>query len=456
MTPKTALGKLILINLLLTFAGVEALSLAAYAVRSDQLFYLDGERHPSMTFGLHQDAHQNVEAKPSGQQDIVQRLQPFFGYVLRPGAYAQVQDLGVRVNNYGFFAQADYPYRPENPDSRFVIGVFGGSVASDLATFGVLSHARGQEGLVSALRRIDALADKEIVILNFANGGYKQPQQLLILSYFLSLGQPLDLVLNIDGFNEVALSNLNPDYGYNVAMPSGEHMAPMVGLAAGDTVLELAAVRLRLARERLNDRIKAMNRSWLASAYTVREVLLRLPAARFDAAVGAYQEALRGAPARDKSAALFHFPPPDGPGEQTVKLGVVRDQWVRSSLLMRQMAEDAGALHLHVLQPNQYFDTERVFTAVELRDFVSPQQRYAQGVQLGYPLLVAAASTLEQQGVHFLDATRVFDDEPATVYRDDCCHYNDLGQMLLAEFIARTVEEQLAGQTAGGVGVEAL
>jgi hypothetical protein len=39
--------------------------------------------------------------------------------------------------------------------------------------------------------------------------GWKQPQQPLALSYFLSLGAKYDVVMNLDGFNELALPFLN-------------------------------------------------------------------------------------------------------------------------------------------------------------------------------------------------------------------------------------------------------
>lgn len=447
MTRTTSLAALILINIALTLVGVEAVSLAAYWVRYERLFYSDAERHPRMTFGLQQGG----EGSAPKQRDVTERLQPFFGYVLRPKAYVHAEDLGLAVNNYGFFAQADYPYVPQEARDEFVIGVFGGSVASGVATFGVLNDARRIDGLVSALHRVDALSDKRIKILNFANGGYKQPQQLLILSYFLSLGQHFDLVLNIDGFNEVALSNRNPDFGYDTAMPSAEHLAPLVGLAARDTVLELAAVELRLARERLNARIDTMNDSWLATAYTVREILLRMSAREFHAAIANYEEAQRTAPERDKASTLFSLPPPDATLVPEDALRQVSDQWVRSSVLMHQLCEDAGVQYLHILQPNQYYLTDRVFTEVETRDFISPNQGYAPGVELGYPLLLYAESRLRQHGVAFFDATRVFDNEPETTYADDCCHYNELGQRGLAAFIAQAVAESLSAEKGGGI-----
>ena len=83
--------------------------------------------------------------------------------------------------------------RPRSEGQRLV-GVFGGSFAA-----GVCRHGRKTfENLLSE-------PGKRAVILCFAVAGYKQPQQLMMLTYFLSLGGVLDVVINIDGFNEVAL-----------------------------------------------------------------------------------------------------------------------------------------------------------------------------------------------------------------------------------------------------------
>ena len=42
-------------------------------------------------------------------------------------------------------------------------------------------------------------------LLCVAAGGYKQPQQFLALAYLLAQGTYFDLVINVDGFNELAL-----------------------------------------------------------------------------------------------------------------------------------------------------------------------------------------------------------------------------------------------------------
>ena len=46
------------------------------------------------------------------------------------------------------------------------------------------------------------------------------------------LGGEFDVVINIDGFNELALANLNEERGLDAAMPSGQHIVPLSELAA--------------------------------------------------------------------------------------------------------------------------------------------------------------------------------------------------------------------------------
>ena len=81
---------------------------------------------------------------------------------------------------------------------KIVIGIFGGSFA-----IGTSHLARSV--LLEQIKRIPRFRDKECVVHTIALPGYKQPQQLIALSYFLSLGAHFDIVINLDGFNEVAL-----------------------------------------------------------------------------------------------------------------------------------------------------------------------------------------------------------------------------------------------------------
>jgi hypothetical protein len=57
--------------------------------------------------------------------------------------------------------------------------------------------------------------------------------------------------------------------------------------------------------------------------------------------------------------------------------------------------------------------------------------------------LIRASAALKAR-THFVDATGVFDREPAPVYEDDCCHYTRLGNERLAELIASEIVNHAA------------
>jgi len=115
------------------------------------------------------------------------KVHPYFGYVYLPDRGAELH--GFYVNNHAFAQSAAYvkenPQCCDFPARRvakrdFIVGIFGGSVA---ASFAVTAQQAGD---------FQPIEGSNVRILNFASGGYKQPQQLLVLSYFLSLGQTFD------------------------------------------------------------------------------------------------------------------------------------------------------------------------------------------------------------------------------------------------------------------------
>src|SRR4030095_13628597 len=117
---------------------------------------------------------------------------------------------------------------------------------------------------------------QEMAPLCRSHEGYKQPQQLLVLSYFLSIGQTFDLVLNIDGFNEVALGSLNNERGLDISMPSAMHLDPLVNLVNQSTLTpeklqSLAAIEQYKAR--INHLVERLQRTRFAS---INFVLVRL------------------------------------------------------------------------------------------------------------------------------------------------------------------------------------
>ncbi len=118
---------------------------------------------------------------------------PYFGVILPP---TNPVDGPLAINAYGFFG-TDSPVQSRS-DTEFRIAVVGGSVARQLVQ-------DSEQIFVESLARLPCLANKEIKVVSLAADGYKQPQQLLAITYLTILGGEFDAVVNLDGLNEIAL-----------------------------------------------------------------------------------------------------------------------------------------------------------------------------------------------------------------------------------------------------------
>lgn len=364
-----------------------------------------------------------AQAQLTATERVEHRLHPYLGFVKEAGD-------GATVNNHGFpGTDLDFPFIKTRPQ-QFLIGVFGGSVAAGLASV-------GQDYVVQALRPLPALQDREIVLLNFAQGGYKQPQQLMALSYYLVAGQELDLVVNLDGFNEVALSARNDAMHVDVSMPSVDHMLPLANLVdqASLTPQRIEALaRINRYKSQLNSLAQRVENAKLASVWFLTDQLYRIAYRRYWQEVVAYQS-LPSPAAEDSLIDLV------APLEQTrdgALYDQIADQWLRSSLMMDHLLAGEGIPYIHILQPNQYY-SGKTFTPEERRTALTEQHPYGLAAAQGYPYLLARAGDLEQGGVSFFSAVDIFDDEAGTIYVDDCCHFNERGYQILADFMADAV-----------------
>jgi len=348
-------------------------------------------------------------------------LHPYFGPIHRPGVRPE-------TNNIGFGSKQSFPYARKN-DREFLVGIFGGSVARAFCD-------RGTPRLVSMLRSAPSLAGREIVPLCFSHEGYKQPQQLLVLAYFLSIGQTFDVVVNIDGFNEVALGSINDRYGWDVSMPSHEHLDPLINLVNQATLtpekLESLATIQRL-RARLTDLAARAQRTPVAAVHVVRDRLYRRTVDAYSRELGRFNNL----PSNSSENSLIQVTGRVRPRDESALIADMAAEWARASSMMNELLAARGVPYVHVLQPNQYFTTRR-FSADEARVALSDESPYRAAVARSYPALIAAAASSAARE-HFVNATTAFDREPSPVYMDNCCHYTRTGNLVLADFIARSI-----------------
>ena len=419
---------IVAVNLVVFLLLAELVSLGAYAWETGALYYTDDTTRPSPDSSERLDKH---------------RIHPYFGYAWKPDEPTEPPR-----NNHGFVSRVDYPFTTEET----VIGIFGGSLAANLAVY---------EAEQSVLRT--RLAEKlgrpvdDFRVLNFAQAGYKQPQQLLLATYFRALGQRLDLAINVDGFNELTLGTTNAMSGWHLAVPSMSHIGPLrdvVGFTGSTTEGFLRMAKIRGSWDAFTYRHeRAWSRTgWetrTASGFLFNWLLCKFHLRSYQATFTEHTNALES-DGESKSWLYLEAVPPvsedDEAGIREIMDWAVAF-WSRANRDFHRLQTAAGDGYLHVLQPNQYYATERVFSAEEQAIAFSDDSPFGPFVPPGYPRLEAAIDELREDGVHAWSATRLFDDVAEPVYRDNCCHLNDLGHRLLAEKLADLAAQELSTET---------
>ncbi len=415
--------KLIIINIVVFAAMLEIIAAAVYLFKYKTFFYT--HTNAPLEFAIGAPGEPGLDQRAEQLSQLTdKRFHPFFGYT------HQVSSNGT--NNYGFYCPYDYPFKKEKPN-QYIIGIFGGSVANGFYDDGV-------ERLTMRLKQHSFFADKEIIYLNFALGGYKQPQQLEALAYFLTIGQELDMVLNIDGFNEIVFCFNNNRLNVDIAMPSAQHFLPMKDLIDSRTMtaeqLDTIA-KIQDYKKRFSAVIEKLKRTKSAALYLGYASYGKFLYKQYRSELVHFDNLIKTVkPGAETSIINIKYTP--ATGSEPVLMAQVATLWYRSSYMMNSMAAGgltAGGTYFHFLQPNQYF-SGKVFTAKEQREAVDNGSVYQELVKKGYPVLEKVVAVLRQNGVKAFSAVGIFDKVKEAVYIDQCCHFNRLGNELFADYMA--------------------
>ena len=313
-----------------------------------------------------------------------------------------------------------------SPDT-FNVVITGGSVAGD---FFVLEW----DALRQAVAALPAAKGRTVKLFCLAVAGYKQPQSLLAVAYLLSQGAKIDLLINIDGFNEVVLP------GHDL-VPAGVSPAyPMFWRDLTDDFADTKARKL-LGRLALWDELR---QGWAKGVLPLSFSRTALVLWRLGDNLLKRGEDAALTQMRDREVAPLPSPAGVDPAisPETVR-GQAADIWLRSSLALAKLGHEAGFAYLHVLQPNQYPEGAKPLSSRELAKAVSPDPAFGESVRSGYHELDKRIPALRQAGIAFEDATRLFADTPGDVFRDTCCHFNEAGNALLATRVIERLPEVL-------------
>jgi hypothetical protein len=235
------------------------------------------------------------------------------------------------------------------------IAIVGGSVAAGFAQ-------AAKERLFERLSADPRLADRPLRILKIARGGYKQPQQVNMVAYLLLMGWAPDAVVNIDGFNEVAIGNQNAQQGAHPLYPSVSHWGHMVTNGrSGDDSREAALRLLRVQAdiEAFADLGRAM--CWSA-------ILGRAAQRRMSELGELYQDANKDyvRSVQEHGARLALFGPSFDPALDEVAQVIARG-WAEGSRSLQAICTAEGIDYVHVLQPTLHDEGAKSPTATEIR-----------------------------------------------------------------------------------------
>lgn len=416
-----SLGKRVIFSISLVVFSIIILEIAIHLL----YFALKHEIFPLSSYSRAIDKialqHLSPQKKTiTGELDVISEhhveiIHPYLGFVRDPEKTPNTSFLG-------FPQEYDNPFDMNNNGS-ITIAIFGGSFAE-----GVCQNGRST---ITA-----ALGDKGInaKILTFAMGGYKQPQQLMTLAYLLSHGAQIDVVLNIDGFNEVALpqaenlpKGVNPfyprDWYFRTVQINDQNSLRLMGkvLSWKDERQQWASWFQKVPRLSIICNIIWKTRDSVLEKKiwdTINRIRLSKPALEN----------------------RFLITGPDmGIHSEDELYTKIAEHWQSCSFLMNAVCDSRDIDYIHMLQPNQYFERGKVLTKEEHTLAYRENHPYRPGVVKGYPKLIEKSVDLIEQGINFHDLTMIYYDTKKTIYKDDCCHPNEFGYSIVSEYIAEAV-----------------
>lgn len=421
--------------LLILYGVIEAISLLGYGLATGRwLSFAEVETERERVRSG--EAPQLIEPGNRGPVPSWDVLHPYLGFVLHSS------DGGDGSNDYGFLGRLP-PFRfgdavdvSSRDDRPAVVAVVGGSVAQRMV------YDTGRL-LDSELAKAECFAGRTVDVVNLAIAGVKQPQQLMILNYFLSVGAVIDVLISLDGFNEVALPIAeNAVHGVFPFYPRNWNFH-VAGLK--DVSLMRRVGEIEFWRGLRKDIASVFSLAPLRHSVTANILWVYLDRA-IDRSVSMKRVDLSLAQIEGSTSFddyLKRGPTREYPSEEAHYRDLVA-VWERSIHLMHGTSRAAGIASFHFLQPNQRVPGSKTFAPGEREVALPKHHAYDAPARKGYPGLIAAGERMRAAGLPFDDLTMVFADVSETVYTDGCCHVNRLGSRRLVFEVARIIRDRFA------------
>jgi hypothetical protein len=408
----------------LSFVAAELFSYAMLTLEQGQLIGWNNLQQRRLNSG-----EGGTMALLDAMNSATEQDHPYVGYTYRPQRRAGlVTQAGepttlIGVSEWGLRDDKS-PIQKRSPE-HLIVGIFGASVASTFAFTGV-----GE-----LKRQLESEFGRQVLFVNTAIGGYKQPQPLMMLSYLLALGGEFDIVVNIDGYNDVALTPVeNLRAGTHPAYPR------LWALRAGwqdlaETIGEITVTKRK--RERWADFFSRAPQRYSFTANLVWSEVDQHLASRL------HRKRLELKQRRADSKLVG---PPYTHGTGAGMYAYIASLWARSSRQMHALCEAHECNYFHFLQPIPTLSSKpmgREELEVVGRTNADIEPGHA---EKGYPYLQREARRLLASGVRFRDLSGVFQDVREQVYVDPYCHVNKRGNEVLGRAIANYILEALRSE----------
>lgn len=321
------------------------------------------------------------------------RVHPFYG--LSDGIVPGFESIVSSENNF----RSVSPLKSANPINVLVLG---GSVAMHL------SEAR--EDIVNDYLFAHELNKRfdtdQFVVYNAAFGGGKQPQQYFKMLYLDLLGFNPDLIINYDGFNEVALSiGQNLENNLNAIYPRNFYES------LGASVYDGSCFSL-------NNKLLSFN-SYMPIIELVKWIYIR----------GCHNEAVwSGVSKKMSNQELIKI-------EQKDFISRTFLIWEESSNKIYEYAKLKGVPYIHVLQPNRHQVGSKPLSTEELYGNNANKKPLARPLSVSIERHYDSLDMSNLIAEYKIDQRSLFITEERTVYSDQCCHFNKLGMETIIDDI---------------------
>ena len=347
-------------------------------------------------------------------------LHPYLGFV---------NQAGDPYNTFGFAETS--PFEAMEND-QYKVAITGGSVAMGLYHY-------SSEALIEAMKKQNLGEGKEIKLVLLALPGYKQPQQLFTLNYFLSLGAEFDMLINLDGFNEVALPySEHLKYGIFPFYPRAWNIYAQKGF--NKEIQSLFAEQNYLKKRRKE--LVTTYRNVGAHHSRLGLMVWKIRDANLRGSLYTLEQNMQNAFVDENLP--YQVTGPDYQFSDT--LSFFKDlakQWHQSSKLMNEICQANDIDYHHFLQPNQYVIGSKVLSKQEMKEaFMQGEFEYKSAVRKGYGSFIEEGRRMKKNGLPFNDLTFIYKNEKGSVYSDQCCHFNKFGYDIMAREVVRMMTSE--------------